>query len=95
MTKKEFKELTDYHVYTGTGYNRIKTNVIFFGWKVTETGRGFKQAVASESRNCTKAELFNYLYDWVINQVEPPYYVRYKYAETDDQRFKVPLSLNF
>jgi len=95
MTKKEFKERCSFHLYTGVGMNRIKTNVIFFDWKRTDKGHGFKYGVASVNTNCTKAELFKHLFDWVVNEVEPPYYVRYRFAETDAKRFKTPLSLNF
>ena len=40
-----------------------------------------------------KKELFDEFYEWVINGVELPYYVQYKYAKDDTERFKVPLSL--
>ena len=92
MTKKEFKEKTHSHVYSG---NRTKTNVLFFDWQETNNGRGFKYGVASDVDNCCKKDLFNHLFDWVVNNIEPPYFVRYKYAMTDRQRFKTPLSLNF
>jgi len=92
-SKKEFKEYCDLsHVY-GRGANR--TNAIFFDWKVTEEGRGFKYAVAASIENCTKAELFNHLYNWVCKDIALPHFVRYKFAINDTDRFKTPLSLNF
>jgi hypothetical protein len=49
--------------------------------------------VYTDVKNCTKAELFNILYELVFNDVDTPYYVQVKRAETDGQRFKVPISL--
>jgi len=95
MTRKEFNEKCDFHVYTGWNGHRVKHNVIYFDYKQTDEGRGFKYAVAMDIQNGTKAELVKILHDWIVNEVEPPWYVRYKYAETDAQRFKVGLSLNW
>jgi hypothetical protein len=92
MTKKDFKERCDFHRYTG---GRERHNVIFFDWKVTDEGRGFKFAVAASTENSTKKDLFDAFFEWVTKEIEPSYWVRYKYAETDANRFKVPLALNF
>lgn len=93
ITKKSFKEKCDTgHVYKGNG---TRTNAIYFDWQDTPEGRGFKYAVAMDTRNGTKPELLEVLYQWVVNGVEPHYYVRYKYAENDAKRFKVPICLNF
>jgi len=92
MTKKEFKELTDVHVY-GRGSNKI--NAIYIEWADTIEGRGFKYAVASSVENCTRAELLNIAYDWIVNQKYAPYYVYTRFAQYDKQRFKVPLSFNY
>lgn len=92
MTKKEFKERCNLnHVY-GRGKNKI--NSIYFDWQVNEYGRGFKFAVASSVENCTKKELFDHLYDWIINQANLPFYVYSKFAQYDNQRFKVPMTFN-
>lgn len=92
-SKKSFKELCDFrHVY---GKGKDKTNTIYFGWKQTDEGIGFKYAVAMHIENGTKAELFEHFYQWVCNSVALPYYVRYKCAVNDKDRFKVQLSLNF
>lgn len=92
ITKKAFKELCDTnHVY-GRGKQRI--NTVYFDWQETPDGRGFKYGVASSVENCTKAELLDIAYDWIICQKHVPYYVFSKYAHTDAQRFKVPISFN-
>lgn len=93
VSKREFKERCDLnHVY-GRGANR--TNAIFFDWEDNENGKGFKYAVAATVENCTKSELFNHFYNWVCKDVALPYYVRYKCALNDKDRFKTPVSLNF
>ena len=92
MTKKDFRTRCDTnHVY-GRGDRRI--NAVYVDWQSDERGRGFKYALATSVENCTKAELFNIAYEWIVNQVIPPYYVYTKFAQYDDQRFKVPISFN-
>jgi len=92
MNKKNFKEECDTnHVY-GRGKSRI--NAVYFDWQENEFGRGFKYAVAASVENCTKAELINHMYDWIFNQVFPPYYVFTKFAQYDNQRFKTPITFN-
>lgn len=92
MTKKQFKEQcnTD-HVY-GRGAKRI--NAIYFDWKETDQGRGFKYAVATRAVNYTKAELLNTMYDWVVNGIHLPFHVFSRFGQYDNQRFKVPISFN-
>ena len=111
MTKKEFKELCSFHLFTG---GRERHNVIFFDWKgtvsegscyfdeetqkyVQKERRGFKYGVASRTgkEGCSKAELFNQLFNWVVNEEPVDWFVRYKFAADDSQRFKTPLSLNW
>ena len=93
MTKKQFKEMCDLnHVY-GRGANRI--NAIYVDWVSNDFGRGFKYAVATSVGNCTKAELFNHLYNWIENGVYLPYYIYSRVAQYDSQRFKVPIGFNF
>jgi len=93
MTKKDFRTRCDFnHVY-GRGVNRI--NSIYVDWKESDNGRGFKYAVASSIENCTKAELFNALYNWIENDVHLPYYVFSRFAQYDNQRFKTPISFNY
>ena len=92
MTKKDFKTRCDFnHVY-GRGANRI--NAIYVDWKSNEQGRGFKYAVATSVENCTKAELFNHLYEWIEHGTYLPHYIYSKFAQYDSQRFKVPIGFN-
>lgn len=93
MTKKEFKSMVDFHVYRGRG---VKINAIFFDWKTDEkTGHslGYKFMVKTDVRNAGKAELFNEFYKWVMLNVPLPWYIDYKYADSDNKRFKVPISM--
>lgn len=95
MTKKDFKEQCDFHVYTGWNGKRTRVNAIYVEHRSTDQGIGFKYAVASDIENCTKAELLNIAYDWIVNQKYAPYYVYTRFAQYDSQRFKVPLSFNY
>jgi hypothetical protein len=91
MTKSDFKKECYTTIYKG---NRIKINAIFFDWKQNnnkESFQGYKYMVKSNVLNCSKKELFDIMYNWVNNEVQPPYYVLYKYAITDKERFKIPL----
>jgi hypothetical protein len=90
MTKKEFREKCSFHTY-GKGGGR--SNAIFYDWQNGNGYKwlGFKFMVKSNVRNIRKQDLFDILYDWVNDNIHPPYYVTYKYAETDEERFKVPL----
>lgn len=89
MTKKEFKDRCSVHVY---GKGKRKLNAIYFGWKHNDEGTGFKYVVKANIENCTLKELYNHLFDWVFNEIQPPYFVQYRYAETDTKRFKVQLT---
>jgi hypothetical protein len=89
-TKKAFKEQCDLaHVY-GRGADRW--NTIYFEWRVKDSGRGFRLAVAARASACTKAELFKHFYDWQTYDTQLPYYVLTRTAKTDEDRFRVPLS---
>ena len=90
MTKKAFKEMCSFHCY-GKGQN--KRNAIYYGW-ASEGHKyaGFQYMVKASVERCSKAELFNALYDWVNGGIlVVPYYVQYRYAQTDAERFKVSL----
>jgi len=107
MTKKDFIKNCDFHVYTGGGGK--KHNVIYFDYKIIRDenaepdelmgkpiiARGFKYGIALDIKDGTKAELIKLAYNWIVKEIELPWYVRYKLAETDVKRFKVPLSLNW
>jgi hypothetical protein len=90
MTKKEFKELCSFHEY-GRGKN--KRNAIYFDWKsdYENNGVGYKFMVKANVENEKKAGLFDVLYDWVNNEKQPPWWVEYRFASTDKDRFKVSL----
>ena len=85
MTKKEFKERCSFHQY---GRGQSKKNAIFFDWK---QGFGFKFMVKTSIQNATRAELFNTLWNWVMNEQEPEWWVEYHFAPLDENRFKVPI----
>jgi len=92
MTKKEFKDRCSFHQY---GRGKSKKNAIFFDWMSEEkNGKycvGFKYMVKTSIENMTRAELFQTLWNWVMKGVEPQWWVQYKYAENDEDRFKVPI----
>ena len=88
MSKKSFKEMCSFHEY---GKGKTKRNAIYFDWKENDEGRGFKYMVKARVENATKKELFDVLYDWVANEVQPPWYVEYRYAHVDEKRFKVSI----
>ena len=96
MNKTEFKKECYSNVYSG---HHIRINAIFFDWKsfmpdkndTTKFYIGYKFMVKSNTKNCSKQDLFDIMYNWVNKGIQPPYYVSYKYANTDMERFKVPL----
>jgi hypothetical protein len=92
IPKKEFKDRCSFHTYKGSG---VKYNAIYFDWQDNKEGLGYKYAVAMEIKDGTKAELFNEFYKWVCECVCLPWYIRYKFAVEDKQRFKVGINLNF
>jgi len=103
MTKKEFKEICNCQVYTGRGRNfiQIKINALYFDFKQgTNKDRyfgGYKYRISANVKDMPKAELFNLAYElWTGKKsikYDLPWYVDCKNAETDDQRFKIQLSL--
>jgi len=100
MTKNEFKKSCIDQTYTGWDGHKIKINAFYFDYKEGEdiaTGRyfrGYKYQVASNVKNITKAKLFDLFYKWVENSENLPYYVDYKYAFFDIDRFKISLTSN-
>ena len=65
---------------------------MFFDWKQNENGIGFKYCVWGRSENVTKAELETVLFDIVTEKIDDtPYYIQLIIAQTDEQRFKVPI----
>ena len=90
MTKKAFKELCSFHVY---GYRNPVFNAIYFD----HNGTGYKYAICENRKGLNKQQLFDLFYDWVIlGKEKAPFAFSYtKYAENDNERFKVPLALDF
>jgi len=91
MTKKKFKEFCSFHEY-GRGKN--KRNAIYYGWEsdFDNNAVGYKFMVKAPVSHAKKAELFNVLYDWVTGKINGvPYWVEYKFAITEQKRFKVSL----
>jgi len=90
ITQKNFKEGCSFHEY-GRGQN--KRNAIYFDWKSDFDNKavGFRFMVKCSVADALKAELFKALYDWVINEKQPDWWVTYKHAATEQDRFKVSL----
>lgn len=88
MTKKEFKETCSFHQY---GYGRNKRNAIYFDWQEGNNFRGYKYMMKTSVEFMTKQQLFNHMYEWVNGNVQPEWYVQYKIAHTNTERFKVSL----
>jgi len=96
MTKKDFKDRISIHKY-GQGRNENNIYAIFFDWKSGDKdGKyfgGFKYCVFARALNSTKDELINVLYDIVTGKIEDTdWWIQLVIAQTDEQRFKVPLS---
>jgi hypothetical protein len=94
MTKKDFKERCSFHQY---GKGMSKKNAIFFDWQDGYSDNairynGFKFMVWSKVDRFKRKELFDILYLWV-NQIMYVPECPYRFADTDEKRFKVPLSL--
>lgn len=99
MNKKQFKaEVTD-QTYVGFNGKKVKINAFFFGYAQGEdistgkTFRGYKYMVSGNVKDLNKAELLDAMYAWIENGTNLPWFINYKYAATDAQRFRVSLSL--
>lgn len=97
MTKKKFKSECREQTFTGWDGHRIKINAFYFDFKQGEINNkyfgGYKFMVYANVKNCKKSELLDWLYRWVVKEETLPPYVLYKYATTDEQRFKLHLSI--
>jgi hypothetical protein len=89
MTKKDFIKQLRVEKYGSF------TNALFFDYKNTGSSRGYKFMVYAHSKNCTKKLLIDTFYEWVVKEIQLPYFVLYNYAATDEKRFGVPLSLSY
>lgn len=86
MTKKEFKLLCNQAAYTKPG---TRINAIFYGYS---NGR-YKYMAWTDVKNCTKKQLFDIMYDWCIKDKVLPWWVSFKKAETEEQMFKIPITI--
>ena len=90
MNKTEFKKKVRFEIYCRTYPNRTRINALFFD----QTSNGFKYMVACEHKTLTKKKLLDVFYNWIVKEENPPYFVHYKYAILDQDRFKISLSLS-
>ena len=85
MTKKKFKERCRIDQY-GKHHRGI-----FYDWM---SGRGYKYAIFSNVHTLNAACLLEMMYNWAVLGAEP--LCRHKmFAPTDEQRFKIPISVHF
>jgi len=91
MTKKNFKELADYHNYVGGNYKGF--HAFYFDYARGENFQGYKYLVYCRKELATKKELFDIFYEFINSGISFPYYVIYKITQTDQDRFKVKISL--
>jgi len=90
MTKKEFKELADIHVY-GRGDRRIVK--LYFDWNndLNVGSIGYKYCL--RGYGCTKETILADGYDILIKGLTSALcWYDYHIAQTDQQRFKVSLT---
>ena len=87
ITKKQFGELISRHRY---GKGNRGFHALFFDWKIN---KGYRFMFYTRAINITSGQLFTVCYDYLVHQIELPWYVNMKYAVDDSKRFKVPLSL--
>ena len=96
-TKKAFKELLRVDPYTSIGFgSRITTWVCFWDWDqgvYGERSGGYKFGCAAAG--VRKSDLVNQFYDYLFVNGIRPEYSKLKVAETEKERFKIPISLNW
>lgn len=91
MTRKEFNSLIDVHVYGRGTDRRVR---LFFDWKQNfENGNtyiGYKYMI--KGYGVTKETIIKDAYDIIVKQITSSL-CRYdmKVAQTDNERFKVPV----
>jgi hypothetical protein len=96
-TKKAFKEALRCDLYTSTGhFGRIRSWVCFWDWDpgvYGERSAGYK--FGCSATGVRKADLIDQFYNYLfVNGIRPDYSIL-KVAETDQERFKVPLCLTW
>jgi len=104
MTKKEFKSKTADQVYTG---RNIKVNALYFdfqrgsmpfttpeGLRIEKIFAGFAFMVRANSKDISKKELQNALYNWVVKGEKViNEKITCRQATTNFERFKMPISI--
>jgi len=91
MTKKEFKELISVHIYGGGDKRRVR---LFYDWNGDRTKGAIGYKYMLLGYGVTKDRIITDAYDlFVLNQNKEEILCWYdvKIAETDAQRFKVPI----
>ena len=87
MNRKEFNEMCDYHKYTGCGREN-DVSAIFF----ERNQNGNKYCIYARTMNAGKKVLMDTLYKFITGKIEDTvWYIQLVVAETEEQRFKVPL----
>lgn len=95
ITKKAFKEHSDIHSY-GPGHGSFK--VLYFDRESGYTNEGYfagyKYAIGAQG--ITKSDLINLAYKRIVlnEVVSHSAWLGHRVAITDNNRFKVPISLN-
>lgn len=90
MTKKQFIERISYHNYG----KRNGFHAIYFDYASDKNYAGFKYMVSCRKEMSNKALLIKNMFDWVTQKINNlPYYIQTRYAETDEQRFKVKITM--
>lgn len=86
LTKAEMKSKADLHRY---GKRANGVNALFYN----RNTNGYEICVYARQINATKAQLENFLYDYLTGVVdEEPWWMVLVVAQTDEQRFRVPVS---
>ena len=96
MIKKEFNKKIDFHNF---GKRFIAA---YFDWQETPDGRGVKYAIFACRFVLDRAKLRKLMYQWAVEGKDETVrhlagqnIIMYKYAATDKDRFKYPLSVSF
>lgn len=88
MNRKDFNEMCDYHRYTLRGSPESNVGAVFF----ERNQNGNKYCIYGRICLTGKKVLMDTLYKFVTGKIEDtPYYIQLVVAETEEQRFKVPL----
>ena len=95
MTKKQFKEKSLYqnYIHRGGGVHAFYYDYTTDGYKWLVYCRKKILLPDGTMQSITKDELFNAFYQLVVNNIVLPYYYQYKFAETDEKRFKIKISI--